>query len=152
MKNLLLLFAVIVSFYSCTKESDDTTETLDYTGKWELVKMTGNVEGSETTGSNMEWQESYIINENKTFTKTRTQGDSTKTVSGTYTFSEAGIVDESVSQEVAYIEFIYDKTSEIIGSCNFSGNPKEYLYFTSKSKLKSTWESCDGPGLEYIKK
>lgn len=152
MKNLLLLFAVIVSFYSCTKESDDTTETLDYTGKWELVKMTGNVEGSETTGPNMEWQESYIINENKTFTKTRTQGDSTKTVSGTYTFSEAGIVDESVSQEVAYIEFIYDKTSEIIGSCNFSGNPKEYLYFTSKSKLKTTWESCDGPGLEYIKK
>jgi len=152
MKNLLLLFATIVAFYSCAKESEDVTETIKYAGNWELIKMTGNVEGSETTGSDMEWQETYIINENKTFTKIRIQGDSTKTVSGIYEFSEEGVLDETASKEVTYIEFIHDTTSEIIGSCQSSDNAKEYLYFTSKNKLKSTWESCDGPGLEYIKK
>jgi len=151
MKNLILLFAAIVSFYSCTKETNDIVETLEYTGKWELIKMTGSWTGQSSTGSEMEWQETYVINADNTFSKTRERGDSTVNLSGTYIFTDEGILDESQSELSTYIEFSYDTANGIIGNC-YSNRNIEYLYFTSNNKLISTWEACDGPGLEYVKK
>jgi hypothetical protein len=124
---------------------------LEYTGKWELVKMTGSTTGSESTGSDMEWQEKYVINEDETFAKTRVRGDGTIVVSGTYKFTEEGLMDESESDVTIYIELSHNTDNKIIGNCN-SKSTTEYLYFTSNNKLKSTWEACDGPGLEYTKK
>jgi len=151
MKNLILILAFVISLCSCTKETDDVISNLEIAGKWELVKMTGSVTDSETTGSDMEWQETYIINEDETFAKTRVHGDSTITVSGTYTLTEEGLLDESESDVIIYIAFLHNSDSKIIGNCN-SSRTTEYLYITSNNKLKSTWEACDGPGLEYIKK
>jgi len=151
MKNLILLFAAIASFYSCTKETDDMAEILEYTGKWELIKMTGSLEGSEYTGLDMEWQESYMINENRTFTKTRIQGDEIITISGTYSINDEESFDESESEVKNYIRMFYDTKSSIISSCGFESET-EFLYFISNKNLVNTWNSCDGPGLEYIKK
>jgi len=151
MKNLILILAFVVSLCSCTKETNDAISNSEIAGKWELVKMTGSVTDSETTGSDMEWQETYIINENETFAKTRVHGDSTITVSGTYTLTEEGLLDESESDVIIYIEFSHNSDNKIIGNC-YSNRTTEYLYITSSNKLKSTWEACDGPGLEYIKK
>ncbi len=150
MKKLILLLALLTTIYSCTKETDDLADTIEYTGKWELVKITSSWEGSESTGSDMEWQETYDINEDKTFTKTRTRGDSTIIVSGTYTYTEEGLLDESESDFVIYIEFTHNTDNDIIGTC-YSRSTTESLYFTSNNKLISTWNACDGPGLEYVK-
>jgi hypothetical protein len=124
---------------------------MEYTGKWELVKMTGSLEGSEYTGLDMDWQETYIINEDETFTKTRVRGDSTIVASGTYTYSEEGLLEESELDLITYIKFSHNTDNAIIGSCGFQ-SLTEYLYFNSNNKLISTWNACDGPGLEYIKK
>jgi hypothetical protein len=150
MKKLILLLALLTTIYSCTKETDDLADTIEYTGKWELVKMTGSATGSESTGSDMAWQETYIINEDETFVKTRVRGDSTIAVSGTYKFTEEGLMDESESDVIIYIELSHNTDNKIIGNC-YSNRKIEYLYFTSNNKLKSTWEACDGPGLEYVK-
>jgi len=48
-----------------------------------------------------------------------------------------------------YLELTYENDSEIIGSCY--GNLKEELYFKANNSLSSTWQNCDGPGLEYKK-
>lgn len=150
MKKAILILVVLTTIYSCTKESDDGQTTLEYTGKWELVKITSSWEGSETTGSDMEWQETYDIHEDETFTKTRTRGDSTIIVSGTYTYTEEGLLDESKSDVVIYIEFLHNTDNDIIGTC-YSRSTTENLYFTYNNKLISTWNACDGPGLEYMK-
>jgi len=148
MKKTLLILVILASFYSCTKEADDVAKTIDYTGEWELIKMTGSFAGSETIGSDMEWQETYLINEDETFTKTRVRGDSTSTVSGIYTFTDDGLLDET-ADVVIYIEFLHNSKNVLIGNC-YSNRSTEYLYFNSKNEMKSTWEACDGPGLKYL--
>lgn len=148
MKKAIIILAVLVSIYSCSKESDDTAASIDYTGEWELVKMTSGLDSQ--TGADMDWQETYLINEDDTFTKTRVRGDSTITVSGTYTFTEEGLLDESLADVKIYIEFLHTKNA-ILGSC-LSNSATEILYFNSKNKMISTWEACDGPGLEYVKR
>lgn len=150
MKKILLLLALLVINYSCTKETDDSVASLDFTGEWKLVKMTGSWTGSVATGAEMEWQETYLINKDETFTKTRVLGDIIKTVSGTYTFVEEGLLDESESGVVIYIDFIHDVDNDLIASC-YSNSTKENLYFDSNNKLISTWIACDGSGLEYAK-
>jgi len=151
MKKIILILVALFSIYSCTKESDDMAEILEYAGKWELIKMTGSVEGSEYTGSDMEWQETYVINEDETFLKTRVRGDSTVIVTGTYTFTERGLLDEVESDIKTHIEFSHNIDNAIIGNC-YSNDTSEYLYFNTNNKLVSTWNACDGPGLEYTKK
>lgn len=151
MKKILLLLVLLASIYSCTKESDDVAANLDYSGKWVLIKMTGSWTGSVDTGSEMAWQETYIINDDDTFTKTRVTEDTTIIVSGTYSFAEDGLLDESESNVLRYINFIHDTDNNIIGSC-YSKRTTENLYFNADNKLISTWEACDGPGLEYMKK
>jgi hypothetical protein len=149
MKNILLLLALLATIYSCTKETDDMVTKLEYTGKWELVKMTGSAAGSETTGSDMEWQETYMINEDETFVKTRVRGDSTTFASGTYALKDVeGLWNMGFATKD--IELFYDIENNIIGNCS-SNKTIEYLYFSTDHRLISTWNACDGPGLEYVK-
>jgi hypothetical protein len=149
MKKIILILALLTTIYSCTKETDGLAATIEYTGKWELVEMTGSFIGSETTGSDMEWQETYLINEDETFVKTRVRGDSTTFASGTY---ELKNVEEIGDRETRAknIELFYDIENNIIGNC-YSNKKIEYLYFSSDHRLISTWRNCDGPGLEYVK-
>src|SRR5690606_33779533 len=110
-------------------------------GKWELTRMTGSFKGSETQGSDMDWQESYRFNTNATFTKTRHRDGETFTETGKFSYIE----DEEV--EFLYT-LVYGSESLIIGNC--SGNKSESLYIINGT-LYNTWNMCDGPGLEYKK-
>jgi hypothetical protein len=140
MKYLTILVAFFSIFNSCSKDTVATHNT-DYQGKWTLIKMSGSMVDSGTTGSAMEWQEFYLFNSNGTFTKSRERNGIKTTISGTYTTTN--------HIEGFYFELTYPNDSEIIGSCY--GNQKEELYITENNTLSSTWKNCDGPGLEYKK-
>ena len=140
MKHLVILIAFLFVFNSCTKDTVPT-DSSGYYGKWTLVKMSGTIANSETTGAAMAWQEFYLFNNNGTFTKSRDQNGFKTTVSGIYTATNR--------TDGIYFELIYPKDSELIGSCY--GNLKEELYLTANNTLSSTWKNCDGPGLEYQK-
>lgn len=140
MKNLIILVAFLTVFTSCSKDNA-AIDSAGYYGKWTLVKMSGSIANSETTGAAMEWQEFYMFNTNGTFTKHRERNAVKTIISGTYIATN--------HPEGKYLELIYPNDSEIIGSC--SGNQKEVLYFTANNSLSSTWKNCDGPGLEYKK-
>lgn len=143
MRHLTIIVAFLSIFYSCTNDTAEatTTASIDYHGKWTLVKMSGSMLNSETMGAAMDWQEHYLFNNDGTFTKSRVQNDTETIISGTYT-----AVNHS---DDLYLELTYTTDSEMIGSCY--GNLKEELYFTSQNTLSSTWRNCDGPGLEYKK-
>jgi hypothetical protein len=127
-------------FNSCSKDAV-AEDARGYYGKWNLVKMSGTLSNSETTGAAMEWQEYYFLNTNKTFTKSREINAIKTTISGIYTTAS--------HRDGIYLEFTYPHDSEIIGSCY--GNLKEELYIGENNTLLSTWRNCDGPGLEYKK-
>ena len=141
MKHLSLIIAFLTVFSSCTKDTEEATTTTDYHGKWTLVKMSGSMINSVTTGTAMEWQESYLFKNDGTFEKYRIRNTVETKAVGTYTMIQY--------QDGKYLELIYAKDSEIIGSCY--GNLKEELYFATNTTLSSTWKACDGPGLEYQK-
>jgi len=143
MRHLTIIIAFLSIFYSCTKDNAETASAAptDYHGKWTLVKMSGSMINSETTGAAMAWQEFYLLNNDGTFTKSRIRDAVETTISGTYTAIS--------NPDGMYLELTYENDSEIIGSCY--GNLKDELYFKANNSLSSTRQNCDGPGLEYKK-
>jgi hypothetical protein len=138
MKKLTVLFILLYTFSSCSEDSE-VVSSADYSGKWTLVKMSGMKSNSETTGSDMDWQEFYVFDHDGTFAKTRERGGNKTTASGTYTINTISDGD--------YLQLSYPQKSNIIGNC--SGNQKEELYLNSKNLLTTSWKNCDGPSLEY---
>lgn len=147
MKKLMSLFALLFIFASCSLESDSPV-LLEPVGEWKLVKTTGQDGGSERTGDDLEFQETYHIKNDSTFTKTRIWNETTTVSTGTYALSTLG---PAINAEpvVAYIFFTHNQESEIIDNCG--ENLVEHLYFTIDFRLKNTWFTCDGPGMIYMK-
>ncbi|MGY8915388.1 MAG: hypothetical protein ACKVJF_09965 [Flavobacteriales bacterium] len=140
MKVITFVFGLLCILASCNKESEKSINQ-DYQGQWVLVKMSGNTPNSETTGQEMGWQESYTFKSDGTFSKSREQNGTVTESSGTFTVVK--------SEEGKRLELKHTATSDIIGSC--LGDQKEVLFLESTSVLTSTWNQCDGPGLEYEK-
>lgn len=140
MKYLVIFIGFLSVFNSCSKDAVAISDT-GYYGKWTLVKMSGSMVNSETTGNAMGWQEFYSLNSNGTFTKSRNQNGINITATGTCTAQN--------NPDGVYLELTYPNYSQIIGSCY--GNQKEELLLTANNYLSSTWKNCDGPGLEYKK-
>jgi len=138
--SFLLIFAFLMA--SCSKSNNTlTSEDLSiniYPQTWKLVKMTGSLEGSESAGDDMDWQENYVFKSDGSFLKTRITEEEIESASGNYSF------DESTQNFILN----YEQASVIIGNCG--SNTEESLYFNKESKiLQSNWWACDGPGLFY---
>jgi len=147
MKKQILFLMIIGILFSCNKNDDGNNDDIDnleteVIGNWKLIQMTGNIPNSETTGTEMEWQETYQLNTDGTFQKSRNRNGIITEVSGTY-----NLVDSSNER---FIEFIFNDENEIIGSC-YSNFLKEEMFFQSNNTFSSTWSACDGPGLKYEK-
>ena len=137
MKNIFSLFFLIIM--ACSSNSMDNNTTKNGQQKWKLVKMTGSFIGSETTGEDMEWQETIVLKENNIFVKSRVRNNSTTAVEGTYTYLDL--------EDGTYLELTFPEKSTLVGNC--TGNLKETYWLISENKLQGTWLACDGPGLEY---
>ncbi|MEO0331621.1 MAG: hypothetical protein AAF223_08030 [Bacteroidota bacterium] len=140
---LLLIFAACSDSQTIDPESSQSTDnTTSYLDKWQLVEMSGSIANvPPTTGSEMAWQEYYLLYDDNTFTKVREQDDDTKEASGTYEFITL--------PDGEYLELSYPLENELIGNC--TSESKELLSVQSEGKLIGTWWACDGPGLVYEK-
>lgn len=127
-----ILFLIIIGFlFSCSKVDDSNSKT-EITGNWQLIQM---------TGAEMGWQETYQLNADGTFKKSRDRDGVITQISGVYNVI-------TISNE-SLLELNFNSESEIIGSC--SSNTKETMIFQSETIFSSTWNQCDGPGLKYEK-
>ena len=120
---------------SCT----DDGETAEYPQRWQLIKMTGQLAGSETIGSDMAWQEFYFLNSDGTFIKSREQDGVIREGYGKFLFEDLS--------DGKYLILTYETYNEIIGNC--TPDLKEVLALKSYNRLVGTWSACDGPGLLY---
>ncbi|AOW19664.1 hypothetical protein [Urechidicola croceus] len=141
MKKIVLILIMFLCL-SCSDNDNDNDIIIigtEFPQTWELVAMSGNVPNSTTTGDDMEWQEYYVLNNDQTFSKTRTREDVTTTESGTFEFFEQNSED--------YLLLTYPTNNDIIGNC--TAEFTEEFILTDKDKMSSTWRACDGPGLNY---
>ncbi len=143
MKTLFsFLLTSIILMASCSK-SNDVLKSEDlsinlFPQTWKLIKMSGSLEGFESVGDEMAWQENYVFMSDGSFLKTRITDGEIESASGTYSFDE----------NIQNFFLNYEQTSPIIGNCG--SNIQESLYFNEESKiLQSNWWTCDGPGLFY---
>ena len=138
MRKYLVLCCCYLLIISCSNNEEAIEETSSQI--WQLVKMTGNVEGSETTGTAMEWQEFYMLKFDGTFLKSRYRNDVNTEVKGSYSYKTIN--------EQEFIVFTYFEENELIANC--TSTLEEYL-LVQDYKLIGTWNACDGPALEYQK-
>lgn len=140
MKKLLIILSVLFILSSCDKEESFDTNT--FPQKWELVSLRGSISGATPlTGNDIPYKETYVLNADSTFVKTRIFNGATKTASGTFTIKKLG-------NEPHYV-FKHSTLNDLIGSC-ISLELKEYLIIQSNSNMyNGEWQACDGPGLGY---
>ncbi|MGS2764117.1 hypothetical protein [Sinomicrobium sp. M5D2P9] len=135
-------------FFSCSNDDDDSSGVDNpllnrpYPQEWKLFQMTGSFgQDSVTTGEDMQWQETYILNEDDTFVKTRVTDNDTLTGEGTFV-----MVQDDVQTGISLT--FPDDSNSIIGTC--SADNKEFLRLNTKENtLLNNWQDCDGPGLFY---
>jgi hypothetical protein len=139
MKPLIIWCLFTICVCSCSKEYQKETPAISQQ-KWKLVKMTGSMLNSETTGSDMAWQEYYVFNRDSTFIKSREQDGQVKEASGTYVYIN--------HNDEKSMSLTFNSGYGIMAGC-YSGLPKENLRIISLIKMVGTWNICDGPGLEY---
>jgi hypothetical protein len=135
MKKLLFIFAITLVSISCSKEF-----VLDkFPQEWELISMSANqITFTTLTGSEMDWQETYTLNSDGTFTKIRNREGIITDASGTYEFKDA-------SNE-RYIELSFVTGISLVASCTPG---KEIMLVKSETTMFGTWSACDGIGLVY---
>ncbi|TLP82648.1 hypothetical protein [Maribacter sp. ACAM166] len=78
---------LIVTILSCSYPDDfglESTEFVYAEQKWGLIKMTGSFVGSESTGDEMDCQESYLFTPNGTFIKSRIRDEVVTECNGTF--------------------------------------------------------------------
>ncbi|MDX6183021.1 hypothetical protein SGQ44_11925 [Flavobacterium sp. Fl-77] len=143
MKKIGIIFILVLSLFSCSNETKEISaaSASDFHGKWTLIKMSGTFPDSETTGNQMEWQEFYIFNTDRTFVKTRVRNNTTTT--------ESGIFETKDFNGLTHFELTFLGNSTLAGNCY--GNSKESLFIDADGLLTGTWRTCDGPGLVYKK-
>lgn len=145
MKKLTFIFLLLCALFSCRKTVETPVEKVflnEYPQKWQLIKMYGQVPNSESTGTDMRCQESYVLKSDGTFIKSRdTKGVLTEG-SGTFIF-------ETVLGE-KYLKLTFTTSSSIIESCtSISRTELLYIKTDTKNKMLGGAAACDGPGLEY---
>src|SRR6188472_3558064 len=92
MKKLVLSLLITGTLFSCSHDGQEPDfcsgeielESQQFPQSWKLVKMTGGMINSETTGSAMAWQETIVLNDDKTFRKVRERDNQATETSGTY--------------------------------------------------------------------
>ena len=148
MKNLIFVSVITGSLISCSFNKGIDPENLNekfdpaqYPQKWQLIEMSGSIATvPPSTGSDMYWQEYYLLYSDNTFIKFRKLEDNVVT-KGTGNYALVILSDGK------YLELIYESNNDLVGNC--TGDANELLYLNSENKLIGTWSACDGPGLIY---
>ncbi|HSI71081.1 MAG TPA: hypothetical protein VK941_12675 [Gillisia sp.] len=148
MKFAIFIYPLVSLLLSCSTETGKVESPLSVTGEWVLVEMAGSLVGSTTSGEEMHWQEKYLLKPDGTFIKTRVTGDEVIKAEGTYITDSNNPDVQNDPQLELTVQFTYSEKNEIIGSC-MPASLKEYMFIYRDQKMRSTWNACDGPSLDY---
>ncbi len=142
MKKLLFVSLLMSILFSCSNDDDTGNAFIadQFPQKWQLIEMTGSIaDMPPLTGDNLEWQESYLLQSDNTFIKSRERDNVTTEAKGAFTIkSDAG---------GSFAELTYETENSLIENC--SVELKEIMRFNSVNRMSGISQACDGPGLLY---
>ena len=78
---------LVLMMVSCSNQNNEAIDLKNDRQTWKLVKMTGSLQNSETTGTNMAWQEQIQLIDGR-FEKERMENGRSTKISGSYEFSD----------------------------------------------------------------
>lgn len=143
-KSLFILFAAV--FLSCSDKEEPSVEP-NLIGEWVLVQTEGQFAGSKQTGSEMPFQETYVLQNDGSFTKTRLKDGEEIKATGTFEVTETSEF-LHVEEAIASVFFHHNTQNPLIATC-YSSSLTEELYLTTGGELISLHHTCDGLGLQY---
>ena len=140
----LLLIATLVIFSSCSSGKDEKLDVADFSAddfpmKWELAEMSTMLAGSYTAGEDLPYSESYVFNQDLTFTKTRLENGNRTEASGIYS--------RVTMDDGDYYKLEYTASNDLVENC--SSSESEFLRIESSAKLVGTASACDYPHKNY---
>lgn len=135
---IVLLLIILLSCSDEDAKSSDL-QVKSEPVKLELVAMSGQIRGSETTGEKMAWQEYFILKEDMKFEKVQHRD-------GEETRSEGTFEIKMINGD-KHLRFTHNTKNSTYGNC--TGDTVELLRYTSSNELTGSWSACDGPGLAY---
>ncbi len=144
MKTLITITVLLISIFSCADitKSNTTSNDNENPQKWKLVKISGSFANvPATTGSDMLWQEYYLLKNDNTFIKSREINKKNTEAKGTYAYKTL--------TDGEYLELTYESDNTLIENC--TADTKELLRRNNENELAGTSIACDGPGLFYEK-
>lgn len=114
----------------------------DFPQEWKLIKMSGMMLNSETSGEDMQYQESYRFFPDKTFSKIRKRNNAADEASGTF-----NVIRTENGEE--YYKLVFAEKNELIENCN--GGKEEWLIIDGSETIRGTANACDYPTKIYNK-
>lgn len=135
------ILVVFITLFSCSDEEEKSSDLQAQSEpvKLELVAMSGQMRGSQTTGDAMEWQEYFLLKNDMKFEKVLQRDGKEYRSTGTF---EIVMINSD-----KHLRFTHDTKNEAYGNC--TGDNIELLRYTSSNELTGSWSACDGPDLEY---
>lgn len=139
-KPYLLILCLLITACSDLDDSNMVFDINSFPQKWTLTGMSGGLSGIFFTGSEMSWQETITLQNQKRFLKRRQIGNEVFEGVGVFAFVE--------KEGEMYLSLEYNSETELIENC---GHEKltELFYMPSTSTLTGGSAPCDGPGLYY---
>ena len=135
-----MILSILTLMASCQSNAvpGESSHPVSITGgTWKLVKMVSGWTNQETPAEALEYEEYYTFQEDSTFTKYRSNGES---ATGTYLIGE--------NEDGLYVETFYPEETELRESCT---GGKEFLRLEQSGILVGGSLPCDGPALYYEK-
>jgi hypothetical protein len=136
MKKALITCLFLVLLSACSK-----SDLEHFPQKWQLIQIGSDQVPVATpiTGSDMPYQEFYLLNSDGSFLKSREKDGIKTESSGSFSIIE--------SEGEKYFELIYNSSDDpLIAGC-IAG--QEVLWIKSEKTMVGTWSNCDGSILEY---
>ena len=134
--------AILLIILLCSCSSGSTESQFDrnvFPQEWHLIRITTSITGDFKEGTEMEFQESFILHSSGLFTKTRETSAGTVEGFGKYSFNEG--------ENGTILELLHDSTNQTIVNC--SGDLIELFSMATNETLVGSSAPCDGPILFY---
>ena len=141
MKMSVVLFLILLAVTGCQSDSDDEVADLlsdSSEERWELVKSISGWTNEVQEGDALTYRDFYVFNDDSTFVKSNTEGD---TVTGTYRHV-------TTEEERLALELTFPRSSVLRNSCIAE---QEYIFIQGNSLINDV-RPCDGPQLFYAKR
>ncbi|WP_194975012.1 hypothetical protein [Aquiflexum lacus] len=150
MKKLFIPFLFFVVLSSCQQVDKDPE--INILGYWNLVEVTGSISNLDYSGSEIDFSEKYIFNDDGSFIKitNKIKGSGKLLTVPEQALGLYELIPSDNSAHLFELILTFETNLDLVANCG-EGN-QEFLYINNSKNLTNfSWAACDGLGFIYSK-